>query len=277
MTTEIVKRDCYDVLNPVLAVEDSEGYLKHLIEPANNNQNGLNNSQVVTFSYAGDSKPIRLHPMYCGFKVRAAFRTRSTVAAGAAGDNNQQVAANREAKITLAPNWFWHLFTDYKLKVANLGDVEKLTDLGVYADTMALFKGSEYKRTYGEMSGYIPDEGSGEADYEEFTATNAAIAVDQPLPENHVKIVSNSKYNAGFARRYKRYNYPLPVDDTTGLRYIEEFIPLSQISGFFSIDKVLLNTSFVIQMTRKADSAFQNAVFDMANTNMDFGNTPDTG
>lgn len=275
MATEILKRDCFDVLNPAVSLNDSEGYKVHQVQPSgNNNQGGLNSGQEITFTYAGSSRPIRLDPMRCGFRVRAAFRTRSTQAGLA---DAAKLAADKAAKITLAPNWFWHLFTNYKLDVANANALENLSNLGVYADAMALFKGSEYRRTYGEASGYIPDECSGEADDTQFTATNAAIAAGQAVPANITTIVSNNNFNAGFARRLKKYNYPLPDADTTRLRYVEEFIPLSLVSGFFSLDKVLMNTRFEIKLTRKASDAFQDAVFGAANTGIEFGNTPDTG
>ncbi len=272
----------YDVMHVPKHDDSSVGYLIHTLEPANNNQSGLNNAQELNFKYAGDSKVIRLHPFRCGFRVRAAFRTKS--APGAQNANNES-----EANITLSSGWFWHLFDTFKLKVGNNNDVENLSDPGIFADTMNLFKGSEFKNTYGELCGYIPDEGNGEADpYPDVGASCtirktelAAItgaAADAGAGTKAFTVVMNTakwkNYNNGFIKRMNRYNYA-GADDVA--RYIEEFIPLSQISGFFATDTCLMNTSFEIQLKRKASGNYKNAVFGDGTTDMDFGNTPDTG
>jgi hypothetical protein len=273
----------YDVMYTPKHDDSSDGYLVHTIEPANNNQAGLNNSQNLTYKYAGDSKVIRLHPLRCGFRVRAAFRTKS--APGAHDANNES-----EANITLSSGWFWHLFDNYKLKVANNNDVESLSYPGIFADTMNLTKGSEFKNTYGELCGYIPDEGNGKADpypdvgatcsikKSELTAITGA-AGDADAGTKHFTVTMNTakwrNYNNGFIKRMSRYNYE--VADDNNVRYIEEFFPLSQISGFFSTDTCLMNTAFEITLKRKASANYKDAVFGSGTTDMDFGNTIDTG
>jgi hypothetical protein len=171
---------------------------------------------------------------------------------------------------------------------------------------MALFKGSEYKNMHGELCGYIPDEGNGEADPNPdigatCTLTKATIgavtgaADDRGAGTRAFPVVMNvakwKNYNDGFIRRMARYNYEIPVvaadpaNPTAGeegtanntIRYVEEFFPLSQISGFFATDTCLMNTSFEIQLRRKAGTDYKDAVFGSDRTDMDFGNVPDTG
>lgn len=270
----------YDIMHVPRHDDSSVGYLIHTIEPANNNQAGLNAKQSLTYKYTGDSKCIRLHPFRCGFRVRAAFRTKSDV------NTNES-----EANITLSSGWFWHLFDTYKLKLANNNDAESLSYPGIFADTMALFKGSEYKNTYGELCGYIPDEGNGEADATpdvgatcsitktELAAITAAADDAGAGTKAFTVAMSTAKwrnYNNGFIRRMARYNYSVAAD--ADVRYIEEFFPLSQISGFFSTDTSIMNTSFEIQLQRKAAIDFKDAFFGTGTCAVDFAtNGVDTG
>jgi hypothetical protein len=265
----------YDIMNTPKHDDSSVGYLIHSVDPANNYQAGLNHSQELTFRYEGDNKCIRLHPLQCGFKVRAAFRTKSAPATANATNNES------EAPITLSSGWFWHLFTTYKLKVANCDNVENLSEPGIFADTMNLFKGSGFKNTHGELCGYIPDEGNGAADpfptcgikKSELAAITGAAA-DAGVGTRRFP-VAMTNYNKGFGKRMARYNYPVANDDD--VRYIEEFFPLSQISGVFSTDTCLMKTRFEIKLNRKAGLDYKNAVFGSGTTDMDFGNTIDTG
>ena len=281
MTTDsdVMMPPHYDVMHVPMHDDSSVGYLIHTIAPGNNTQTGLNHKQVLTFKYTGDSKCIRLHPHLCGFRVRAAFRTKS--------DANTNES---DANITLSPGWFWHLFDTYKLKVANNNDVENLSYPGIYADTMNKFRGSEFKNNYGELCGYIPDEGNGAADdnpgltcvITKTSLTAITGAADNTGAGTHLYPVAMSTanwrdYNNGFVRRMARYNYT--VDDGA-VRYVEEFFPLSQISGFFGTDTSLMNTTFEVQLTRKARGDYKNSVFGSGTTVLDFGNVEnatDTG
>jgi hypothetical protein len=278
----------YDVLRVPIKDDSSTGYLIHEIKPSNNNQSGLNNenSSTITFDYKGDSKCIRLHPYRCGFRVQGAFRTKSAKADGETSNNS------KDANITLSSNWFWHLFSTYKLKVANKDDVENLANPGIFVDTMGLFKGSEYKNTYGELNGYIPDEGNGEADdllditgtcsiSKSHLAAISAATNDEGAGTRAFNIAVNktnwTNYNRGFQRRKAKYNYTT-TDMTDGtVRHFEEFIPLSQVSGFFSTDTCLMNTNFTIELTRKPNINYKNSFFGSGTTHVDFGNTQDTG
>jgi hypothetical protein len=272
-------RRYYDVLSIPMHDDSSIGQLIHEVAPANNNQAGLNNGQILKFSYSGDNKVIRLDPYHTGFRVRAAFITQS-----ATGTNS------KDANITFSSGWFWHLFSTYKLKVANLDNVENISNPGILADTMNLFKGSEYKHTYGELHGYIPDEGNGEADptpdigatcsvkKSDVTAITGATSDEGAGTKAFTVAMNTSKwmnYNKGFIKRMARYNYEVTNDD--GVRYIEEFIPLSQISGFFSTDTCLLNTNFEIILTRKRNDQYKNAFFGSSTTDVDFGRSNETG
>jgi hypothetical protein len=154
---------------------------------------------------------------------------------------------------------------------------------------MALFKGSEYKNTYGELCGYIPDEGNGEADATPDVGATCTItktelaaitgaAADEGVGTKAFTVTMNTakwkNYNNGFIRRINRYNYEVADAD---VRYIEEFFPLSQISGFFGTDTSLMNTSFEIELQRKAKIDFKDAFFGTGTCAVDFGNTEDTG
>ena len=280
MTT--LKRPCFDVTSALSILNDSEGYKIHKLEPNNNVPTGLNNGQTLVFKYPGDSTTVlRLNPGKCCFRVRGCFKTKAPTVNAIANETEaekrtRQLAADKIAKITLSPNFFWHRISSYKLKLAN-DDIENLSEVGPYVDSLSLFKGSEYKRCYGSLNSYIPDLNSGLADDREFLVTNEEIAEGAALPENHVKINCNSSFNEGFKKRLEEYNYNLPDDDTTGLRYFEKVFPLSDISGFFGTDKVLLNTQFELSITLKSKDNFKNCVFGQAGTDIDFGNTIDTG
>lgn len=277
-------RYCYDVLNVPRFNDESIGYLIHTLEPGNNNQSGLNNSQRIVFNYSGDSKVINLHPTKCGFRVKYAFRTKSAPATQTATNND------KNANITLSSNWFWHLFSNYKLKVANLDNVENLSYPGIFADNVNLFKGSELKNTYGELFGYIPDDGNGEADPSPDVGATCSItktdltaitsATDNTGAGTRAFAVTTNtakwrNYNHGFIKRLARYNYDVTNDDD--VRHGEQFIPLSQISGFFSTNTSIMFTNFTIELVRKPSSDYKDAVFGSGTTDMDFGNTNDTG
>ena len=281
---ESIPRRCYDVLRVPMRDDSCIGPLIHEIAPANNNQAGLNNGQNLKFNYSGDGKVISLDPYRTGFRVRAAFKTRSAPAVGT------NMNYNKDANITFSSGWFWHLFSTYKLKVANKDTVENISYPGVLADTMNLFKGSEYKNTYGELHGYIPDEGNGDADAtpdigakcsvkKSDVAAITAATDDTGAGTKAFDIAMNTakwmNYNKGFIKRMARYNYEVTNDDD--VRYIEEFVPLSQISGFFSTGTSLVNTNFDITLTRKPQHGYKNSFFGSGNTDVDFGHSTDTG
>ena len=77
-------------------------------------------------------------------------------------------------------------------------------------------------------------------------------------------------YNNGFIRRMNEYNYEVANDNT--VRYVDEFFPLSQISGFFDTDTCLMNTIFNVQLKRKERGVYKDSVFGTDNTDVDFGN-----
>ena len=53
----------YDLLSTPVFDSKSIGVKIHRIDPGNNNQAGLNNNQDIKFSFKGDTKCIRLHPL----------------------------------------------------------------------------------------------------------------------------------------------------------------------------------------------------------------------
>ena len=169
------------------------------------------------------------------------------------------------------------MFESYKLKVATENDIENVNEPGVLADMLSPFKGVTYKEKYGELTGFIPDEQSGKASVRKYNATNAAVAADAIVPANHVTLAKNADYNRGFERRMEKYNYAVADDDT--VRYCEIFVPLSQISSFFSTNTVIKNTTLEITLKRKGKDNYQNAFYGAANTDVSFGQvaTDNTG
>ena len=256
----------YQVLNPqAISDSTSTGQLIHSIEPSNNNQAGLNTASPndIKFTYKGDDKCIR-HP-FCVFNVKAAFRTRA----------GNPLANNRNAQITFANNWFWHLFDNYQIKILNANGVENLKNPGVFVDTLSSFKGYEYRNKFGELFGYIPDENNGQAISNPITITNNAIAAGGAVPADFSNVTNNANFNNGFKRRLERYNYNIQNDNTP--RYITADFPLAQVSGFASVDKILKHTSFEIILSRKKKDEYRNAFFGVEETDVDFGQSADTG
>ena len=95
----------YRLLEPVNYDSTTIKTEYHVIDTANNDQKGLNNNQSKNFNYSGENKFLR--PALFGFLVKAGFRTKAK--AGGVMVNN------RNADITLANGWFWHLWKQYKL------------------------------------------------------------------------------------------------------------------------------------------------------------------
>ena len=253
-TDEVNLPSYYRVLETPDFDTSSIGVKVHKIECSNNNQTGLNNNQVKKFVYVGDQKCIRLHPFLSGFRVRAGFKTQTPVATD-----------ESTANITLANNWFWHLWSQFKLKVANQNDLELISNIGEFCDIMAHFRGDELKRTEGQLNGYIPDEGSGLAVDVPVTVTNAQVLAAANTPANF-STVANANYNLGFHKRKQLYNYTCADGD---IRYVEQFFPL-WFSGFFNTDTCLMNTSFEIELTRKSRADYRNAVFGDTDTDIVF-------
>jgi hypothetical protein len=281
--TSVELPNYYDVMKVPMSDDASIGYYIHTYEPANSNQAGLNNKQEIKLKYVGDTKVIRLDPLRCGFRVRYAFRTHGK----AKKDYGAKHTGDQNAHITFSPNWFWHLFDNYKLKLGNKEAVESIDEPGVYADVMSLFKGSEFKNTYGELCGYIPDEGSGKADLRPLIGTGKVKVSEADVQANtkagqdvtvNVSLVNNPDFNNGFKRRMEKYNYD--VTKKEDVREGEDFIPLSMVSNFFATDTCLMDTGFEITLKRKGESDYGNAFFGAADTNVDFGDSKevtDTG
>ena len=256
MTSEVNLPSYYRVLETPEFDSTSIGVKVHKLDCSNNNQSGLNNSQVKTFKYVGDQKCIRLHPFLSGFRVRAGFKTQTH-----AGTDEST------ANITLANNWFWHLWSQYKLKVANKSDLESISNIGEFTDIMTHFRGDELKRMEGQLNGFIRDEGSGLAVDIPIVATNPVVTAGAATAANFVTISNNANYNRGYHKRKNLYNYACADAD---IREIEQFFPLF-FSGFFNTDTCLMNTSFEIELTRKAGTDFKNAIFGADTTDIIFG------
>ena len=111
-----------------------------------NKQATLNsNATVLTFSYKGDSKFVRLGSPKSGFRIRASFLTQ-----GPAGTNNH------DAITTLSSNWAMHLFRLIEFKIG-AESIESIEHPGIATDIMYHTLGTEFKQDDGSLNTFIPD------------------------------------------------------------------------------------------------------------------------
>jgi len=104
----------------------------------------MNNGENITFSYEGQKKLYRLADPESGFLIKIGYRTRT-------GANNDSTS-----NITLANNWFGHLFTTAQFRLGSV-TLETINELGTVMDFVNLLKGSEFKNESGEDYTWIPD------------------------------------------------------------------------------------------------------------------------
>ena len=152
------------------------------INPSNGNQQAnLNTGNDLTFAYDGANKLYRLADPESGFIAKIGFRTRTNVATDAA------------ANITLANNWFGHLFTQASFQLGNTL-METYTDVGTVMDVLDHLKPREYRTSGGEGSGFIPDTGSGAAT--QTLVAPAAVAVGNPADATVATIAASMNTGA---------------------------------------------------------------------------------
>jgi len=77
----------------------------------------------------------------------------------------------------------------------------------------------------------------------QFAFTHAAFNAADNVAANALNVQENPLHNAGFEKRRKR---------TNASAYVTCWVPLSALFGFCSIDRVLVNNQFVIELTRSS-------------------------
>ena len=228
------------------------------IQPTNG-QNNLGLGSPIRFNFTCDRFCLLSSPR-SGIRIRVGFLTR---------ENNVN---NMNANITLGNNWAAYLFDSAKLSIGN-STIETVSQLGTAVDIFHNLKGDEFRKNYGEMCGFIPDENSGLADQIEFSSniTQAQLGGNAAF---HPTIVKNNSFNNGFKRRMELYNYTVANNDT--VRYAEAFLSLSSIFGFCeSVEKLLKFVNIDIEMIRSQNNDLIS--FGAANTSISFGDPATTG
>ncbi len=163
----------YKLGDPVM-FDDSTAEKKYIIiTPSNGNTpSNLNNGTQVRFNSEED-RWYDLSSYKTGITLTAGFITkahRAAIAEVAAAQGREAIPASpagvyndRNANITLANLWWAHLFSSAEFR---LGDatIETIENFGHVIETLAHLQGLEFREMSGEMTGFIPDEGSGTAD-----------------------------------------------------------------------------------------------------------------
>ena len=219
----------------------------------------------LRFSYNGD-QTYRLSSPKTGFLLKYAFKTRI-------GNAN-----NMNAEITLASNFFSYLFNQAQLSIG--GQVTELIRFpGIVSDIFYNFQETEFRNHSGESVTYIPDNstlpsctiGNRQGDVQGGDVNAVLVSVN--LNANKI-IKSNHNYNHGYDRRKQLYNYTVANDND--FRFGEIFVPLNRIFGFCDeYDRVLKYIGFDVELIRTANNT--NIMFGIADTNIQFGDVPDSG
>ena len=201
-----------------------------------------------------------------GFRCRVGFLTRGDGTAVNINNNNMN------ANITLANNWFGHLFKSARLSISGK-PIEHVLELGTSMDILYHLKGDDFKNQSGSLCGFIPDENSGLADQIEYTSSVTAAQAAGQAAFNPA-MTKNVNFNNGYKRRMEQYNYTVANNDT--VRYAECFISLSHIFGFCNdIEKLIKFVNVEIEMIRAQNNNLIS--FGAANYSMAFGDPVTTG
>jgi len=141
-------------------------------------------------------------------------------------------------KITLENNWFPRCFSQILLKIGGT-EIEGIHSSVGEASTLANFVMTSdiYKRTYGQVSGWMPDTGKGDQD------------------------VADIDYNAGYYWRMKIYN---------SKKKFSFIFPLKYLFGFCTdYNKILYLIKIRLELNLRPDSEINSEIF--------YGDTAATG
>lgn len=249
------------------------------IHPATGNvQANLNLAGVLDFVFNNESKFYNLSDPETGFFVKIGFITQS----------NNPLQNDRNANITLSNGWFGYLFSQANFQLGST-DLESINDPGVVMEILDHLKPEDYRSKGGEDFCFIPDSSSttinrirvgthravAQADPGDNVAATIGTSVNLAAnlaATNTIAAVNAAltDLNEGFARRYKKYNYTV-VDDGS-VRYVEAFIPLSQIFGCCCEQKLLTAINFQIRLTRQGPTLHNELFYGDAQTGVVFAN-----
>ena len=233
----------------------------------------INSTSAFSFDYQGQTF-VRLGSPRSGFRVKASIVTKSRA------NDRADYANDRNANITLASNWFFHLFGKIELQGGEI--LECIDKPGECLDIICHLKGLDVRQRSGENIGFIPDEGVGTATTS--LSIRAHTAVDNPAAAAAADIAAtanaaataaiaavtaglNGDFNAGYRRRFKKYNRTVAADNTA--RKVEIFIPNTTIFGYCdTYDMVTKYMPFSATFTRVSGTDVNNSIFGAANTTM---------
>ena len=242
-----------------------------VVEITTGQNTNLNRPSAIRFEYKGEDYA-RLGSPRSGFRVRANLTTMA----------GNPLANARTAQITLASNWFFHLFSKIELK-AGSETLEMMDKPGECIDIMCHLKGLDFRQRSGEDIGFIPDEGPATATANLAVAAHTNIvnpgadtAADIGTTANAaataaiaaVRTALAGNYNHGYRRRFDKYNYDVAGNDDP--REIELFIPNSILFSYCdTYDMVTKFMPFTVELTRRDATDVNNAIFGAAaNTSM---------
>jgi hypothetical protein len=209
----------------------------------------LNGSSPITFELESNNI-LRLGSPRSGIEFEYEYRTKS----------GNPLANDENANITLANASILYLFNRARLRFGD-EDIEDINHLAIVTDIINQLKGENFRNNFGEISGFIPDEGDGKA--RRFPVTGS---VTMAAAGTNANLVLNYPYNSIYNRRFDRYNYDVPNNDT--FRYNREFHPFSELFGFCDYyDRVLKYLKMSVELER--NERYNNAVFGVENTAME--------
>src|SRR5438552_820664 len=182
----------YYRMNEEIIYDDStwKTYLSKMPPNSGKDHSALNGGTSISFTYSGQEKYIRWGSPRSGIEIEFAFLTKT-------GANNDE-----DANTTLSCGWFWHLFDKVSIRAAS-EYLEQINNVGVVTEIMNHVRGEEFRKYYGEDVGFIPDEGSGDADDMPVKGTVVVSVANTTANTNagqavNLRMANNSKFNNGF-------------------------------------------------------------------------------
>ena len=164
------------------------------VSPTTSSADSLNNSGTLLFQVQHSPNPLDICNSWLYFKIKITGCDEATTI------------------ITLEHNWFLHLFDQISIKLGS-SDIENIENPGDVSSLLQfVMTDSDYKKQYGELSGWIPDVGKGD------------------------------ETNDGYKKRQELYM-------TT--KTFEGMYPLKNIFGFFQLyDRIIQLIPFELRMER---------------------------
>ena len=165
--------------------------------PSTASAEAMNKSGALTFQIQQSSNPLDICNSWMYFKIT--------------------IKGGDEKLMTLEHNWFLKLFNETSIKLGS-SVVETIQAPGETSDLLQyVMTDSDYKKQYGQLSGYLPDTNKGDIDIE-----------------------GNDK-NSGFVKRLELYKE----------QTFEGMYPLKNIFGFFQLyNRIIYLINFELRMVK---------------------------